>query len=82
MSAAFLTGALASGLTGAALAALVIWVLTVVTGSEAPWRTAPLLVALVGGAFAALTYAAERFIYRRSQERKRATGEPWAYRED
>jgi hypothetical protein len=82
VSAAFLTGALASGLTGAALTALVIWVLTVITGSEDPWRSAPLAVALVGGAFALLTYAAERFIYRRSQERKRATGEPWAYREE
>jgi hypothetical protein len=82
MNVAFLTGALASGLTGAALTALVIWVLTVVTGSEDPWRAAPLVVALVAGAFAVLTYAAERFIYRRSQERKRATGEPWAYRED
>jgi hypothetical protein len=82
MSAAFLTGALASGLTGAALTALVIWVLTVVTGTEDPWRAAPIVVALVAGAVAILTYAAERFIYRRSQERKRAVGEPWAYRED
>jgi branched-subunit amino acid ABC-type transport system permease component len=82
MNVAFITGALASGLTGAALSALVIWVLTVVTGSEDPWRIAPLIVAMVSAAFAILTYVAERFIYRRSQERKRATGEPWAYRED
>ena len=82
MNAAFLTGALASGFAGAALTAVVIWVLTVLTGSEDPWRVAPLVVALVAGLFAVLTYAAERFIYRRSQERKRATGEPWAYRED
>jgi len=82
MNAAFLTGALASGLTGAALAALVIWVLTVITGSQDPWRVAPLIVALAAGLFAVATYAAERFIYRRSLERKRATGEPWAYRED
>lgn len=82
MNAAFLTGALAAGFTGAALSALVIWVLTVLSGSEEPWRVAPLVVAAVGGVFAVLTYVAERFIYRRSQERKRATGEPWAYRED
>ena len=81
MNAAFLTGALAAGFTGAALSAIVIWVLTVLSGSEEPWRVAPLVVAAVGGLFAVLTYVAERFIYRRSQERKRATGEPWAYRE-
>jgi hypothetical protein len=82
MNAAFVTGALASGFAGAALSALVIWVLTVLTGSADPWRVAPLVVALVAGLFAVLTYVAERFLYRRSQERKRATGEPWAYRED
>ena len=82
MNVAFVTGALAAGFTGAALTALVIWVLTVLTGSGDPWRVAPLVVALVAVAFAVLTYVAERFIYRRSQERKRATGEPWAYRED
>lgn len=81
MNLAFVTGALAAGFTGAALAALVVWVLTVVTGSEDPWRIAPLIVALAAGLFAVATYAAERFIYRRSMERKRATGEPWAYRE-
>ena len=82
MNAAFLTGALAAGFTGAALSTLVIWVLTVLTGSGAPWRAAPLVVVLAAAAVAVLTYVAERFIYRRSQERKRATGEPWAYRED
>jgi hypothetical protein len=82
MNVAFLTGALASGFTGAALAALLIWVLTVLSGSEDPWRAAPLVVAAAGGAFAVLTYVAERFVYRRSMERKRATGEPWAFRED
>ena len=82
MNAAFLTGAIASGIAGAAMTALAIWVLTVVTGSPDPWRAAPLILALVAGAFAILTYAAERFVYRRSRERKRATGEPWAYRDD
>lgn len=82
MRAAFLTGALASGVAGAGLTALAIWVLTVVTGSTEPWRAAPLAVALFGGAVAVATYLAERFVYRRSMEPKRATGEPWAYRED
>jgi len=78
---AFITGALAAGFTGAALSALLIWVLTVITGSGEPWRVAPIVVAIVAGLFAVATYVAERFIYRRSMERKRATGEPWAYRE-
>lgn len=82
MNLAFLTGALASGMAGAALTALVIWVLTVVSGSEDPWRLAPMLVALVAGVIGAATYVAERILHRRSVERKRATGEPWAYRED
>jgi hypothetical protein len=79
---AFVTGALAAGFTGASVSALIIWVLTVLSGSEDPWRVAPLVVAVAGAVFAVLTYGAERFIYRRSLERKRATGEPWAYRED
>ena len=82
MNLAFLTGALAAGFAGAALSALIIWIVTVVSGSTAPWRSAPLIVALAAAALAIATYAAERFIYRRTQERKRATGEPWAYRDD
>lgn len=82
MNLAFLTGALAAGFAGAALSALIIWIVTVVSGSTEPWRTAPLIVALAAAALAIATYAAERFIYRRTQERKRATGEPWAYRDD
>ena len=82
MNAAFATGALAAGFTGAALSALIIWVLTVLTGSEDPWRIAPVAVVVVSGLFAVATYVAERLIYRRSMERKRAAGEPWAYRED
>ena len=81
MNLAFITGALAAGFTGAALSALLIWVLTVITGSGDPWRVAPLVIVIVAGLFAVATYVAERFIYRRSMERKRATGEPWAYRE-
>ena len=81
MKLAFATGAVASGLVGAGLTALLVWVATVVTGSSEPWSVAPILVAaaaaLVGGA----TYLAERIVYRRSMERQRAIGEPWAYRE-
>lgn len=81
MKLAFATGAVASGLVGASLTALLVWVATVVTGSSEPWSVAPVLVAaaaaLVGGA----TYLAERIVYRRSMERQRAIGEPWAYRE-
>ena len=82
MRAAFVTGALAAGFTGAGLSALVIWVLTVLTASGDAWRVAPLVVAATAAAFAVLTYVAEHAIHRRSRERKRATGEPWAYRED
>lgn len=82
MNLAFLTGALAAGFAGAALTALIIWIVTVVSGSTEPWRSAPLIVTLAAGALAIATYAAERFIYRRTQEQKRATGEPWAYRDD
>ena len=82
MNLAFLTGALAAGFTGAALTALVIWIVTVISGSTEPWRSAPLIVTLAAGALAIATYGAERFIYRRTQEGKRATGEPWAYRDD
>jgi ABC-type branched-subunit amino acid transport system permease subunit len=78
---AFVTGALAAGLAGAALSALVVWIVTVVSGSTEPWRSAPMIVALAAGLLAVATYAAERFIYRRTLERKRTTGEPWAYRD-
>lgn len=82
MRIAFATGAVASGVVGAGLAALLVWIATLVTGSSEPWSLAPVLVAaaaaLVGGA----TYLAERIVYRRSMERQRAIGEPWAYRGD
>jgi len=82
MKLAFATGALASGLVAGGLTGLVIWIATVVTASTDPWSVAPVVVAaaaaLVGGA----TYLAERILYRRSMERHRAVGEPWAYRED
>lgn len=81
MKLAFATGALASALVAGGLTGLVIWIVTVVIGSPDPWSVALILVAaaaaLVGGA----TYLAERIVYRRSMERQRAIGEPWAYRE-
>lgn len=82
MRAAFLTGALAAGVAGATLTTLAIWVVSVVVGSGAPWGAAPLVVGLAAALLASGTYLAERVLYRRSMERKRATGEPWAYRQD
>ena len=82
MNLAFATGALASGFTAAGLAALVIWVITVVTGSPDPWAAAPWLVTGFALVVALATYVAEGITYRRSLEVKRAAGEPWAYREE
>lgn len=81
MTGAFVTGALASAVAGAGLVALVLWVITVVSGSTAAWALAPWLVVGAGLIFALGTFVAERFAYRRSLARMRATGEPWAYRE-
>jgi hypothetical protein len=81
MKLAFVTGAIASGFAAAGLTALVIWVATVISGSSDPWSVAPAVVAGVSAAVAILTYLAERFIHQRSMSRKRAVGEPWAYRE-
>ena len=81
MRLAFLTGALSSAFAAAALAALVIWVATVILDSPAPWSVAPLVVGLVAVAFGITTYLAERIAHRRTLARKRATGEPWAFRE-
>ena len=82
MKLAFATGAIASGFVAAGLTALVVWIVTVVTRSEEAWGAAPVLVAGLAAVVALLTYLAERIVYRRSMERKRAIGEPWAYRED
>lgn len=82
MRLAFATGALASGLVGGGLTALLIWVATVVTGSSDPWAVAPILVAATGAVVGAATYFAERIVYQRSMARQRAIGEPWAYREE
>ena len=81
MKLAFATGALASGLVGGGLTGLLVWVATVVTGSSDPWSVAPILVATAAALIGGATYLAERIVYRRSMERQRAVGEPWAYRE-
>ena len=79
---AFVTGAVASGFTAAGLAALLIWVVTVLTGSSDPWSIAPWLVSAVAALVAIATYVAEGMAHRRTLARRRSTGEPWAYRED
>lgn len=82
MKLAFATGALASGLVGGGLTGLLVWIATVVTGSSEPWSVAPALVAAAAAFVGSATYLAEQIVYRRSMERQRAIGEPWAYRED
>ena len=80
MTLAFMTGALASALAAAGLTALVVWIATVVTGSSNPWSVAPWLIPIVAVVIAAATFLAERYLYARTSAGKRATGEPWAYR--
>ena len=81
MTLAFITGAVASGFTAAGLTALVIWIVTVLSGSSDPWSIAPALVAIVAAIFAVLTYIAEDLVHRASQARAR-DGRARAYRED
>ncbi|MCA1571545.1 MAG: hypothetical protein LC798_14735 [Chloroflexi bacterium] len=78
---AFLTGAVASGFTAAGLTALLIWIATLIVGSSGPWSVAPWLVSGVAALVALGTYVAEGIAHRRTLGRKRATGEPWAYRD-
>lgn len=77
---AFATGAIASAFVGGGLSALLVWIVTVLSGSSEPWSIAPALVALVAAVIAIATYLAERVVYRRTMARMRAQGEPWAYR--
>jgi hypothetical protein len=81
MTLAFATGAVASSFAAAGLTALLIWVVTVISGSADPWSIAPWLVAAVAALVAIGTFIAEKIAYRRTMTRMRATGEPWAYRE-
>jgi hypothetical protein len=79
---AFATGALASALVAGGLTGVVIWVVTVITGSSDPWSVAPFLVTAAAAVIGGATYLAERIVYRRTMERQRSMGEPWAYRGD
>lgn len=81
MALAFLVGAVASGFSAAGLTTLLIWIATVISGSEDPWTIAPWLVSVVAALVAVGTYLAERIAHRRTLSRMRSTGEPWAYRE-
>lgn len=81
MRLAFITGALSAAFAAAALTALGIWVVTVVVDSPAPWSLAPLMVGLAAVIFGLATYLAERVAHRRTMARRRALGEPWAFRE-
>ncbi|HUF06681.1 MAG TPA: hypothetical protein VMP86_04745 [Candidatus Binatia bacterium] len=80
MTLAFATGAVASAVSAAGLTALLVWIATLVTGSSAPWSIAPWLVPTVAAVVAVATYLAERIAYGRTLARRRAAGEPWAYR--
>ena len=82
MRLAFATGAMASALAAAGLTALVVWVVTVVTGSSDPWAVAPWLIPVVAVVIGGATFLAERYLHERTGDRKRRTGEPWAYRSD
>jgi hypothetical protein len=81
MRAEFAVGALACGLTVAGLAGVVMWIVTVLTGSTDPWAIAPVVITALGALAVVATYIAEVIVDRATQARKRATGEPWAYRE-
>jgi uncharacterized membrane-anchored protein len=81
MTLAFTTGAIASALAAAGLTALVIWIATVVTGSSDPWSVAPWLIPLAAVVIGAATFVVERYLHELERARKRAAGEPWAYRE-
>jgi hypothetical protein len=79
--AAFATGALAAGFAVAALSALVIWVITLISASTEPWSTAIWLTPTLAAIATVATYVAEVLVDRRTQSQKRSTGEPWAYRD-
>lgn len=81
MRMAFLTGALAAGLAVTGLTAIVLWAVTLVTASTDAWIVAVWLVPGLAALAAIATYVAEVIVDRRTDSRKRETGEPWAYRE-
>lgn len=81
MRMAFLTAALASGFSAAALATLVVWVVSMVTGSADPWTAAPWLIVAATAIVTGTTYLAEVLVYGRAMRRRRSLGEPWAFRD-
>lgn len=81
MRLAFLTGALASGVSAAGLAMLGVWLLTLATGSDDPWGAAPVIAGAVAMLVGVATYAAERIAHRRTVQQRRSLGEPWAFRD-
>jgi hypothetical protein len=78
---AFLTGALAAGFAVGGLVALVLWLITLVGASTDAWAVAVWLIPGMAAVASVATYLAEVLVDRRTDSRKRATGEPWAYRE-
>ncbi|MEO5985993.1 MAG: hypothetical protein ABIW50_02740 [Candidatus Limnocylindria bacterium] len=78
---AFLTAALASGFSAAVLTTVVVWVVSVVTGSAGPWTAAPWLIVATTTIITATTYLAEVLAYGRTMLRQRSLGEPWAFRD-
>jgi len=81
MAVAYLVGAVASGFAAAGLTALLVWIGTVLSGSGS-WAIAPWLIGAVAALVAVATYVAEGYAHRRTLERMRSSGEPWAYRPD
>lgn len=81
MRLAFATGALASGLVAGGITGVLVWIATLITRSSEPWSVAPILVTVAAAVIGGSTYLAEQIVYRRSVERQRSMGEPWAYRE-
>lgn len=82
MRLAFATGALSAALVVAVLVSAGIWVVTAISGVSGAWAWAPPIIAGLAAAFGVATYLAERTVHRRDKARMRATGEPWAFRED
>lgn len=81
MRLAFATAALSAAFAAAALAALAIWIATVVLDSPEPWSLAPVVIGLVAVVFGVATYLAEPVAHRGAVARKGAIAEPGPLRE-
>ncbi len=82
MKIAFATGAASAAVVAALLVSLVIWIVTVIAGASDAWAWAPPVIAGLAALFGVATYLAERVVHRRERARKRAVGEPWAFRDE